>query len=195
MSLFLQFLLALIIQGQPTDSQPTFNFNNTTDSMVWKKIDSLENRGFIDQASAMLDDYISKVQIQSQPYEWVRTRIYKARYLDLKSDQPELKGIYYLEAELKKTEGPVRDILQSLMGEFYFNYANNHYYSIQNQASGQGTASDSIEYWSMAELIQRSNNLYLASIESSRNYKSLHLKDATTLVAYDSTQMPLFDNL
>jgi hypothetical protein len=195
MTYFLIVLLTALAGGSFHPKSPTVNDSSESSKDIWKTIDSLEQTGFIQQAHQRLDDFLTTLDQSRQPFDWVRAHIYKARYLDLQNDQPELKGIYHLESILKTSSGAPKAVLESSLAAFYFHYALANTHMLSGRTAVPEEKQDSVEYWTMEQLIGRSNALYEASVSSAWAYRQIGLDAFGTLLTPAGNKEPLLDNL
>jgi uncharacterized protein YfaS (alpha-2-macroglobulin family) len=186
--LFLQCsFYTLILHGQPNIK---VNIKE-----AWKAIDSLERMGFLQEAIVRLDQLQKNIDQTNQPFDWVRGHMYHARYLDLAEAEPESKGIYHLEEQLKIAEGVSQAVLQSSLAKYYFQYAMSNAYELQSRTSITAEWVDSIEYWTLPQFIKRSNELYASSLQRARDFDLIPLDSFSTLLPPLNKKEPLLENL
>ena len=133
----------------------------------WKNIDSLENKQLPQSALQAVEELYRKVKEDDNQAQIIKCIIYRNKYLIQLEDKDPSQAILRLEKEVAEEESDApKAVLNSMLGEFYFIYAQSNQYKIRNRTYTVEEPTD-IATWSIASLIRRSNELYLESVNQS----------------------------
>ena len=137
--LFLTILTPIVTFLQsfnlPTSTNMILHFDGDDYSASWKKIDSLDQKGLYKSALPLVTELLTKAKIEKNAPQQVKALTYKAKYNNLLEDNNYAKVMTDWEKELKTTDFPVKEVMQSMLAEMYQHYLENNYWSAVNGTS------------------------------------------------------------
>lgn len=144
----------------------SMSVNNDPYTESWKIIDSLAERGLPRSALEKTIELYDRAKSENNAPQRVKAAIRIAGYEGELSEDGPVAAITALEEELAVSESPVSAILQSVLGEQYMSYLQSQIWRIRQRESVTGDPGDDIRTWSVEQLIQKSTDYYLASINN-----------------------------
>jgi len=156
--------------------QPLFAQNNKTMppynkdkyEQQWKRIDSLEQQGLPQSALAEVTKLFEVAKKSNNPTQIVKTLIYREKYQAQLEEDGEVKAMPRLQVEIAQADFPVKPILQSLLAEMYRTYAEQNSWKFRSRTTIAAFKPDDISTWTLAQLLNESSKLYLASLQDER---------------------------
>ncbi len=131
----------------------------------WKTIDSLDRQGLYQSALEAVNRLYPRTVEDQQYAQMVKTLMYKSRYIQQMEEDGMAAAILALQIECEKAPFPARPLLQSMLGELYFNYLENNRYLIENRTTIADFQPSDLKTWSMEQLEAESARYYLASVQ------------------------------
>jgi len=154
----------------------------------WKIIDSLESKELPKSALDQVEKLYQKVRLEKNQSQIIKCIIYRNKYLVKLEDTDPSLAIVRLENEVADEENEVaKSVLNSMLGQLYFIYAQNNQYKIRNRTYTTEEPVD-IATWSIESLIKKSNELYFASVKDRFNNPEI-LKDYEAIVVPANDQL------
>lgn len=164
----------------------------------WKQIDSLENQGLLRSALEKVDVLYAKAKQEKESAQVLKALIYRSKYLANLEENGEILAINRLREELNGAEFPVKNILQSMLGQLYQKYQDDNYWRLSNRTTIADYKPEDLATWSAEQIQDESAKLYLASVEDAR-LRSTLLKDFDPIllpgVSTEGLRPSLFDVL
>ncbi len=142
-------------------------------SFRWKKVDSLSNLGLPKSALEIVNTIYDQAKKEKNDPQYIKAFIYR---LKLKADFMEdavALSIREVNAEIKGSHEPARQILNSILAEMYQSYYLNNRYRFGNRTEVMNTTSDSIQTWDLKTLARKTVKTWLLSIQDPSLLKSL----------------------
>ena len=178
---------ALLIGMFGFQSPGKLKFMNYDDyQQSWKTIDSLENQGLIRSALEEVESLLTRAKTEANAPQTYKALLYKSKYASQLEEDGFANAIDNLEAELETLPSPTKEVLQSQIGKLYETYLANQYWTIRDRTSTGAFKSDDIKTWTVDQLLNRSQELFLASIQN-KALQSLPAKD------FDAILTPGYD--
>jgi uncharacterized protein YfaS (alpha-2-macroglobulin family) len=160
LSLAFAILLAQIIQAQP---------KMKTYEKEWKHVDSLaNNNGLTESALAEVNKIYKAARAEGNDAQLIKALLYRMGLQQLKEEEPTIKNIHQLEAEIATAKEPVRAILQSLAASEYLSWFQQHRWQLYNRTQTANFKKDDIATWSANDFHQRIADLFLASVSNEK---------------------------
>ena len=152
--------------------QPALAQTNFYD--VFYSIDSLESIG---QPQAALEK-VEKLQIQAKKEAnetlFLKCTVYKIKFISYLQEDAIAKIVNTLDREIKITDFPTKNILQSLEAEIYSKYYSQNRYRI-SQRSDLSTQNTNFTFWGTTKLLEETNYLYEASLNLPKELQNISL--------------------
>jgi len=154
----------------------------------WKEIDSLIAKLLPQSAFDKVEELTDKIASTDNHAQIIKCIIYRNRLLIELEDKDPSQAIVRLHENIASEKNTVaKSVMQSMLAELYFLYAQRNQYKIQGRTYTIEEPTD-LATWSLASLIKKSNALYLESIAI------LHT-DTRVLDEYRSILIPAKDKL
>ncbi len=147
-----------------TQNQLMPNFDNENYETAWKKVDSLEQKGLPKSALEHAEAIYVKAKKENNAPQTVKAIIYKGKYQVQLEEEGLVKAIAAFGKEIESAEFPTKAVLQSMQAEMYSQYLNNNLWKIRNRTETIDFNNEDVATWTMGQLIDKSAELYLASV-------------------------------
>ena len=132
----------------------------------WKKVDSLSNLGLPKSALLIVNKIYGQAKKEKNDPQYIKAIIFR---LKLKADYREesvAASIREIQAEIKESREPVRQILNSILAEIYQMYYQNNRYRFKDRTQVLNNTSDSIQTWDLKTLTRKTEKTYLLSLRN-----------------------------
>ncbi|MCR9287042.1 MAG: MG2 domain-containing protein [Bacteroidetes bacterium] len=163
---FLAITVVIFLFSFQNNTQYMLNFNNGDYDSAWKTIDSLERQGLPKSALEKTLELFEYAKRDENPAQIIKCLIYRGKYESQLEEDGLVKAIFKWEKEIEEADFPVKPILQSMLAEIYAGYLNNNRWRFQNRTQTTEWKADDIQTWTIEQLIEKSGDLYMASIEN-----------------------------
>lgn len=131
---------------------------------LWKRVDSLDQKGLQKSALAVVLKIYEKASIEKNPEQLTKAVIHRIKYTDYTEEEGTKKAIAGLQAEIAKAEFPERPLLHSMLAELYWNFYRNNRYRFLQRTETAGYKNDDIDTWSARQLVNTVLNEYELSL-------------------------------
>jgi hypothetical protein len=124
-----------------------------SDSLDWKKVDSLVNQGLTESALNQLDTlFVAYKKAKNSP-KIVKTLMYRMRLESYKEEASIVKAITLLESETAAAKGVLRAILHSITAEVYWRYYQENRWRFYDRTRTLDFKQDDITTWDLEKII------------------------------------------
>jgi hypothetical protein len=158
-------------------------------SLQWKKVDSLSNLGLPKSALVIVNKIYDQAKKEKNDPQYLKAFIYR---LKLKADFREdalASSIRDVNAEIKGSHEPARQILNSILAEIYQSYYQNNRYQFGNRTEILNNNSDSIQTWDLKTLTRKTVKTWLFSLQDPSLLKSLQVSDFADILEKPQSQV------
>jgi len=162
----------------------------------WKQTEEFVNEGLPKSALKVVDEIYKTAKEENNSPQLIKSLIYRISLQSKFQEEGILKSIAYFENEIKTSEEPVKQILQSLTANLYEGYYSENRYKINSRNTLEDYENDDISTWDALSFEKKIKNLYLQSLDNSSFLKELKLqKYALVLTDKDSSNFKLYPSL
>lgn len=180
LQLFLPVVLVFAI-GFNSNAQD-MNFSNDPYSNEWKEVEKLQSQSLPKSALKKVESLYQRALAENNPSQQVKTLMHIALFTVQLEEDGQVKAIYRLEKELAGTTFPAKNILQSVLGELYYNYAEMNSWRISNRTHVSDGDDSDILTWDMQKFLTTSNDYYLNSVNDADQLTHVELKDLNEIL-------------
>jgi uncharacterized protein YfaS (alpha-2-macroglobulin family) len=147
------------------EAQPIFNPTpGNSYNKDWKTVDSLSSAGLYKSAEDLAGKILEKARKEKEDGQLVKALMCKFKMASNYKEGSEEAAIYEMEAEVKKAKFPLKQVLQSVLGEMYWTYYNNRRYEINERTQTQNFTNDSIDTWDVTKIVDHAIKNFKASV-------------------------------
>lgn len=154
-------LLALVVIND-LHSQPApqiFDYDSK-----WKEIDSLYNYGLPESAMKILQEVIVSAKGENNTIQYVRALLYKMKLTQYNEEDAFFKSLNEMKSEESAAVFPLKQFLNSLIGDMYWTYYQNNRYNLLNRTRVENFVLEDIKTWDATKIIEQSIYHYKNSI-------------------------------
>ncbi|WP_139958403.1 alpha-2-macroglobulin family protein [Flavicella sediminum] len=157
--LILLFLtISLAIKGQK---------KHNTYSSLWENVHAYELKLLPKSASSEVEKIYLKAKKDKNSPQLIKTLIYKSKFSFVLEEDSEIKVITQLQAEIKTSASPTKNILESILAKLYWEYYNKNRWKIYQRTKTE-TKSVDFRTWDLQTLFSEIAFHYKKSLENSK---------------------------
>ena len=189
MKKFLLYILLIIsglfISWSYTNKQP-FNspvdYNNYEKS--WKKIEELEKKGLTQSAYEEVQKIHKKAKRENNSPQTIKSYLHESKYVMKLKENSELLVVDKLKKEIQSSSFPTKPILQSILGDLYWQYFQANRYKFLNRTKLKNAQNlpEDFRTWALQELLSESHRLFAESLKNSKKLERITLSDFNAIV-------------
>ncbi|MEO6732277.1 MAG: alpha-2-macroglobulin family protein [Ferruginibacter sp.] len=145
-------------------------------SANWKKVEAFEKKGLTKSAlQEVMIIYNMAVKDNNDPQQ-IKSSIYQIKYRQLVEEDSRENNIFFIDTLIAKAKNPVKNILQSMQAEMFWQYMQNNRYKFYNRTKLIDEKSKDISTWSLDKLHATISRLYKASLANDELLKQTKLE-------------------
>ncbi len=179
---FLFFLIVLFAISIHSFAQIRTEKSNENEH--WKQIDSLLNIGLNQSAKKEVEKLFDESKVSQNHSDFIKALSYKFR-LNQKNPNPN-QFVAELKQEITRAKTPQLQILNSFLGDFYYDYYRNNRWKINQRTQLLSEPSEDIQNWTKNNFLERSQKHYLASLEGADLLYSVSIAQLKSVLFNDS---------
>ncbi len=147
----------------------------------WQKVDSLESAGLPKSALEIVEVILIHAEEDNNAVQNIKAVTYKSKYLIQLEEEGDIKAMLLFEEKIRSASGPIKNIMQSMLAEMYWNYYTSNRWKFQNRTQTVGFKNEDISTWDITTLHKKTQELYVSSVseremlkkESIKNYQDI----------------------
>lgn len=143
---------------------------------MWGKVNKNLDNGKPKSAISDIEKIYEKAKKEKNNAQYIKAVIYQMRYLYEVEEDELLKMHNKLKEEIEKAEFPVKNILNSMLGEVYWNFYRNNFFKSTN-SDFQSEQSDDIRLWTKRQIIDNIAKRYELSLEKHNELMKIDIKE------------------
>ena len=209
MKTLLKFTLILFMATTLVGFMNVMKKQNPSESMIemipgnpyadlWKKVEQAESKGLTETALAEVENIYSKASADKNGPQIIKALIHVMKFTSFKEEEFIVKNVARLRSEIDKAKFPEKQILQSMLGETFWNYYNRNYWRFANRTDMSASDEKDIRTWTQRKISEEAMGLFLASLENSAQLKLTQtqaFKDVLILGSGSKLRPTLYDFL
>ncbi len=150
----------------------------TSYEALWKQVEKLENEALTKSALKIVQSISEKAKREGSSPQIVKALLYTSKYALTLEEDAQLKIVSDFMSEIQKTEFPTKNVLESYLGNLYWQYFQQNRYQFYNRTK-TATKVDSTDFrtWDLTTLFEEINIHFAASLENSSELQTLHVDE------------------
>ena len=197
MTKFLSLTCLALLFASALNAQK-MNFNTDDYKKQWSEITALEEKGLPKSALEKVEALRTRAVADNNPSQIIKTLIFRSKYVSELEEDGFVLALNRLRGEADSAAFPVKNILQSMLGEMYAGYLANNVWRFRNRTATVNFKNDDIRTWSVEQLNDEAALHFRLSLNDDRaknvpilNFNALTTEGANT----DDLRPTLFDFL
>ena len=180
------FIPSLFISSFHTKEQrfdKPVDYNNYEKS--WREIEEFEKKGLTQSAYDAVQKIYQRAKREDNAPQIIKAYLYESKYAMKIRENSELIVVNRLKREIQLSNFPTKPILQSILGNLYWQYFQANSYKFLNRTKLQNAQSLSGDFrtWSLRELLSESHKLFGRSLKNSKKVERIHLSDFNAILS------------
>lgn len=151
------------------------SYSQKTYEKEWKEVENNVRNGLPQTALIIVDRIYQESKAENNGPQFLKAALYQIR---LRSDYQEdfmESSITQVGDELKTSQAPVKQILQSVVAELYWRYYEGNRYKFMERTGVSNPDLNDIKTWDLDLLISKTTECYLASLKDAEPLKKVKL--------------------
>lgn len=150
----------------------------TSYEALWKQVEKLENEALTKSALKVVQSISEKAKEEDNSPQIVKALLYTSKYALTLEEDAQLKIVSDFTSEIREAEFPTKNILESYLGNLYWQYFQQNRYLFYNRTKTE-TKVDPIDFrtWDLTTLFEEINIHFAASLENSSELQTLHVDE------------------
>ncbi|MFA5012717.1 MAG: alpha-2-macroglobulin family protein [Ignavibacteria bacterium] len=142
----------------------------------WKEIDSLYNYGLPESAMKILQEVLVSAKGENNTVQYVRALLYKMKLTQYNVEDSFFTSLSEMKTEESTAEFPMKQFLNSLIGDMYWTYYQNNRYDLLERTRVENFVLDDIKTWDATKIIEQSIHHYKNSIIEPERLQTVSLE-------------------
>jgi len=164
-----KLLLWLISLAICTGTMAQINNNYNTN---WKKVEAAERKGLTKTAQTEVNSIYKLAIKNNNDAQQIKACMYLIRYRNMIEENSRENNIFFVDTLIAKATSPVKNILQSMQAEMFWQYMQNNRWKLYNRTKLAAEKSTDINTWSLDKLHETITGLYKASLQNNALLKT-----------------------
>lgn len=122
---------------------------------MWQEVDMYQGQGLPKSALGVLDKIYEAARKDNDAGQWIKALVYKFRYLGEVEEEAFFKIYTLAEAELSKSQFPVKQVLHSMLAEGLWNYYRNNRYRFLQRTQTEGVKDEDMRTWDLGKIVEQ----------------------------------------
>ena len=166
---------------KPTPVVSSVHYDPVKVDQMWKKIDSLEQKGLVTSALEEVRKIKQVALAGKESGNLVKAILYENKYLTQLEEDSALNALTRAEQEMDSFPEPAKSVMHSLVAQWYTQYLQSHLWEMRSRTEFGGEAGPDIRTWSIRHFTDKINQHYAQSIQW-EGLKSAKVEEYTILL-------------
>ena len=153
----LLFLVALSTTQLLSQNKNDFALN-------WKNVDSLEKRGLTKSALTQVLEIYNLAKRANNEAQQIKSVMYQIKYRNMVQEDSRENNIFFIDTLIEKSNAPVKNILQNMQAELFWQYLQRNRYKFYNRTKLATEKGKDISTWSLDKITETIGSLYQQSL-------------------------------
>ena len=171
--MFLKKILLIIFTGL---SFTTMAQNTNKYLKNWGKVEAFEKKGLTKSALQEVMVIYNLAIKDNNDAQQIKSAMYQVKYRNMVQEDSRENNIFFVDTLIAKAKAPVKNILQSMQAEMFWQYLQNNRYKFYDRTKLAEEKSKDISTWSLDKLHTAISKLYKASLGNDKVLQSTKLE-------------------
>ena len=178
LTVVLVFLLTLLAADSiKSRTAPQYDYDSK-----WKEIDSLYNYGLPESAMKVLNDVFAQAKGENNTVQFVRAVLYKTKLTQYNVEDSFFKNLQEMKDEEAAAGFPVKQFLNSILGDMYWTYYQNNRYELLERTKVVNLDIKDIKTWDATKIIEQAIQHYKNSIAEPERLQQINIEGFNELL-------------
>ena len=173
---------------------------NTDYNKLWKEVEQLEIDGLPKSALKLVENISNQAKASKNAIQQIKSLIYKSKFTLILEEDAQLKIINEFKTEIASSEFPIKNVLESMLANLYWQYFQQNRYNFYNRTKTSEKVNDTdFRTWDLQTLFEETHALFQRSLQNGLllQLEALSKYDEILILAKDSQRYrpTLFDFL
>jgi uncharacterized protein YfaS (alpha-2-macroglobulin family) len=141
----------------------------------WEQVQAKENDGLPKSAKELALEIFKKAKHEQNHAQQIKAAIYQTKFNAEIEEEGLVKAIADFEKEAAASVYPVKPVLQSILGDFYWQYYQNNRYWFLNRTETKGVDDKDIQTWNLNKILEKTTATHQAALRESARLKGTSL--------------------
>ena len=140
--------------------------NKNEFSLNWKKVDSLEKKGLTKSALTQVLEIFDLAKKAGNEAQQIKSVMYQIKYRNMVQEDSRENNIFFIDTLIEKSNAPVKNILQNMQAELFWQYLQRNRYKFYNRTKLANEKNKDISTWSLDKINETIGSLYKQSLQN-----------------------------
>src|SRR6187551_3020128 len=150
---------------KPASSTPPVHYDAVMVDKMWKKIDSLEQKGLLTSALEEARKIKQMALTGNESGNLIKSVLYENKYLTSLEEDSAIKALSRAEEELVSYPEPAKSVMHSLTAQWYTQYLQSHLWEMRSRTEFGGSPGLDIRTWGIRHFTNRIQYHYTSSVQ------------------------------
>ncbi|QDH80493.1 alpha-2-macroglobulin [Echinicola soli] len=175
---------------------PIFAFTQDKYQSQWDKVEKLELKSLPQSALTVTDSIFQQAKAEGNPPQWIKAMLYQSKFALTLEEDAQLKIIANFKKEIAQTTAPERNILESMLAQFYWQYfQENRYRFYDRSQTAEVVDSTDFRTWDLDHLYQRIYQLHLRALQDQEKLQRIPIALYQAILSEEDKTMSLTPSL
>lgn len=173
-TIFIIFLFSQI--GKAQDQNDSY-------ILLWQKVQKMEKKGLTKSALDIVEVISKKAKKDQNTQQWVKALLFRSKYMMVLEEDSQLNIIKDFKAEIARSEFPTKNILESYLGNIYWQYFQENRYRFYNRSkTTQKVDPTDFRTWDLTTLFEEINVHFTNSLQNPLRLRNTSLHNFKELL-------------
>lgn len=150
---------------KPDPVTPPAHYDAVMVDKMWKKIDSLEQKGLLTSALEEVRKIKQVALSGNESGNLVKAILYENKYLNQLEEDSSINALSRAEQEMETYPEPAKSVMHSLAAQWYTQYLQSHLWEMRNRTEFGGPAGPDVRTWGIRHFTDKIQQHYTQSIQ------------------------------
>lgn len=164
----------------------TLNMNDYDE--MWKKIVELERKGMTKDAMKVAEEIFVKAKMEKNGEQTVKSLLHVMKYKQVLEEKADSLNMVRIEKEIDAASFPVKQILQSVQANMYWEYYSNVRWQIYDRTRTEKFDNKDYQTWDASRFRDKIEELYIASLNPSEELAKIEIKEYKEIIEKENNR-------
>lgn len=161
-------------------------------SKMWKQIEEFEKTGRTKDALKLTEKIYAKAKEENNGTQTVKALLYVMKYNGVIEEKSDSLNMVRLKKELAAAKPPVKQILNSILGEAYWQYYADNRWQYGGRTRTENFSNDDYQTWDASAFMEHCYQHHLAALQDKEALQKISIDEYKELLYRPDTESPKY---
>ncbi|MBD8489384.1 carboxypeptidase-like regulatory domain-containing protein [Echinicola sp. CAU 1574] len=171
-------------------------FSQSDYQSQWDRVEKLEIKNLPKSALQLTDSIYTVAKEEGNSPQWIKALIYKSKFARTLEEEAQMSIIQQFQQEIKTAQAPEKNILESMLAQFYHAYFQQNRWRFYNR-SNTASIVDSTDFrtWDLKNLYSIIHKHFQYSLQDAKLLQNTALEEFSAILNKEEQTIPLRPSL